>query len=117
MPDSLSCPGAEYRRRQPRDTRLPLDERGAGHAVRAARYLALEEVDDPLERVEAERLRDGRPQVGVRVDVVEDDTAVVGLQVLDPADVQLAGRDDALRPGHGARGYLGIGIELGRRGC
>ena len=80
-------------------------------------YFAGKEVDHPLERIEAEGLRHRRAQVGVGVDVVEHEAAVARLEILDAADVELAGRDDPLAPGDGLRRHFVIGIELRRGRC
>ena len=79
-------------------------------AVRAAlaggAQLALKEVDDALERIEAERGGDRRPQVRVGVDVVEDAPAVGRVEVLDAADVQPRCPDDPRRGLDGRRAAL-----------
>src|SRR6185503_9534733 len=89
--------------------------RGARDGPRGAPDLAHQVVDHPLERVEAERLRDRGPQVRVRVDVVEHQLAVGGLEVLDAADVELPRGHDALAPGDGLRRYFFVRIKLDRQ--
>ena len=75
---------------------------------RASVKNALEIIDDALERIEAECRGDRRTQVGVRVDVVEHAAAVRRLEVLDAADVEPGGTDDARRRLDGLARHLRV---------
>lgn len=68
---------------------------------------------DAVEGVEAEGFADGFAEVGVGVHVVED-AAGGGFEILDAADIEAAGSDEALTGGDGFGGDFGIGIELDR---
>ena len=59
---------------------------------RRRRELFHQEIDDPFERIEAERRGHRRAQVRVRVDVVEHPAAVLGFEVFDAPDVERAPR-------------------------
>ena len=58
------------------------------------------------------RLPDGRPKVGIGIDVVEDVPAIDGFEILDAANVEVAGGDDALACRDGFGRYFGKRKEL-----
>src|SRR5438067_10214876 len=81
-------------------------------AASTAYQLTLEKIDDALERIEAERGGDRWAQIRVRVDVVEHPPSVLGLEILDAADVQFRGAHDLPRGVHRVARHLGERVEL-----
>ena len=62
--------------------------------MHARQHLSSEALDAHREdeRIEAERRGDRRPQVRVGVDVVEHPAAVVGVEIFDASDIEIAAR-------------------------
>src|SRR5204862_5823625 len=77
--------------------------------------LAHDEVDHALERIEAEGLRHRRPQVGIRVNVVEHQPAVARFQVFDAAAVELPGGTVPLPHATRLRRTTGFRLKPNRR--
>src|SRR4029453_12267719 len=96
-------------------TRVLSDDGSPLNGAPATLHLAQEEIDYALERIESERLPDGRAQVRVGVDVVEDQAAVLRFEILDSPYVELSCRDDLLAPRDGLRRHFVVRIELDRR--
>ena len=86
--------------------------RGVPPRSRLTSHLALQEIDDALERIEPENGGHRGPEVRVRVDVVKDPPAARRFQIFDPADVETRGVDDPFCRGDGRRRDLGERQEL-----
>lgn len=71
-----------------------------------------EVLGDPVKGLEPEGLADGLAQVGIGVDVVEDQAAIGGFEILDAGDVEAPGGNDAFPGGDSSGGHFRVGVKL-----
>src|SRR5215472_18160444 len=71
-----------------------------------------QKIGDTFKRIEAESLADWGAKIRVRVDVVEDVTAISGFQVFDSGDVQAAFGDDSFSDLDSSLGNFLVWVEF-----
>ena len=66
-------------------------------------------IDDSLKRIKPKRLTNGRAEVGIRIDIEEDQTAIGGLQIFNTSYIETSGCHDFFAHCNGKRRHLRVG--------